>query len=238
MVIPAATEVATAFGAFHGEASRAIAAGARLAFQAPPPWAALLGGAGIVFLLHGARKRMVLAMPGGAVLGLLAAWVLVIAWSGPGAHVQGELLAISAGVGALLCAVWPPIFPLLALAIPAAVLGWHQPLADRPWLGAVAWGAVGGALGAVLREWVASLAAGGIGAAATLAGALGLLARRPIALELAGRPMVLFAAWSVLAVAGAAFHAGRAWPPPDRGGSRPGEAPHDPAVLEFPEADR
>lgn len=238
MAIPAATEFATALGAFHGEASRLIAAGARLASRAPPPWAALLGGAGIVFLLHGARRRLALALPGGAVLGLVAARVVIVAWSGPGAHVQGELLAISAGAGALLCAAWPPIFPLLALAIPGAVLGWHQPLADRPWLGALAGAAIGGALGAAMREWVASLAAGGIGAAAVLAGVFGLLARRPIAVELAERPMVLFAAWTVLAIAGAAFHAGRAWPPPDRGGSRPGEAQHGPVVRELPETDR
>lgn len=203
----------------HSEASSVISAGVKLAMKAPPPWAALLVGAGVVFLLHGARHRLVLALPGGVALGLATARLLVTALDGPGSAVQVELLWIAGGVGALVCAGWPPAFPMLALAIPGVVIGWQYPIALRPWLGAVVGGAIGAAVGATLREWVAALAAGGLGAAAILAGGCGLVAKRPIAGELADHPMALFAAWTVLAVAGAAFHAGRAWPAQRPGGS-------------------
>jgi hypothetical protein len=210
-----------ALAVLHAELSRVISAGERLALQAPPPWAALMAGVGVLFLLHGARHRVVLAVPGGAVLGLLGARIFVTVMDGPGAAVQGELLAVAAGGGALLCAGWPPIFPVLAVAIPAAVAGGVVGAAGRAWLGAAVGAAVGGGLGALLREWVACLAAGGIGGAAVVAGGLGLLAGRPIAAELGEHPMALLAAWTVLAVAGAAFHAGRAWPKP--GGAGRGE---------------
>jgi hypothetical protein len=196
----------------HTELSRLIAAGVELAVRAPPPWAALILGVGVLFLLHGARHRVVLAAPGGAALGLLAARAFVTAMDGPGAAVQSELLWISAGAGALLCAGWPPAFPVLAVALPGAAVGAMADVAGRAWLGAAVGAAAGGLAGALLREWVAALAAGGIGGAAVVAGALGLLAGRPIAAELAEHPMALLAIWAVLAVAGAAFHAGRAWP--------------------------
>lgn len=204
----------------HSEAASLIAAGARLALRAPPPWAALLLGVGVLFVLHGARNRHVLAIPGGAVLGVAIARLLVTALKGPGAAVQVELLWVSAGMGALACGGWPPLFPVLGAAVPGIAAGWLLPIAGRPWLGALA-GAVGGGLvGALAREWVASLAAGGIGAAAVIAGALGLLARQPLARSLAEHPMALLAIWTVLSVAGAAFHAGRAWP---RDRDRPAE---------------
>lgn len=193
----------------------------RLALKAPPPWAALLAAAGVLFLLHGARHRLVLAPPGGAVLGLLAARLVATALGGPGAAVQPGLLWTAAAAGAITCAAWPPIFPVLGLAIPGLLAGWLFPIAGRPWLGALAGGAVGGGLGALLREWVACLAAGGIGAAALLGGAAGLLAKRPIVGELAAHPLAVVAAWAVLTVAGAAFHAGRAWPPGRSGGAEP-----------------
>ena len=203
----------------HAEAASVISAVAKLAMKAPPPWAALLAGVGVLFLLHGARHRLVLALPGGAALGLVTARLLATALDGPGSLVQPELLWIAGGVGALVCAGWPPAFPVLALAVPGVVVGWRYPIAMRPWLGAVAGAIIGGAIGATLREWVAALAAGGLGAATILGGVLGLLARRPIAAEFAGHPMVLLAAWAVLTVAGAAFHAGRAWPAGRPGGS-------------------
>lgn len=196
----------------YAEVTRLVDAGGRLASRAPPPWAALLLGVGIVYLLHGARERHVLALPGGAVLGLLAARLAVAAMDGPGAAVQDELLWISAGVGAFACGAWPPLFPALALAVPGLALGWHLPIAGRAWLGALAAGAGGALVGALAREWVASLAAGGLGAAVAIAGALGLLARRSAGETLLEHPVALVAAWTVLAVAGAAFHAGRAWP--------------------------
>lgn len=204
----------------HAELSRILSAGVKLAVQAPPPWAALLAGIGVLFLLHGARHRIVLAGQGGAVLGLFAARAFVAVMDGPGAAVETELLAIGAGAGALLCAGWPPAFPVLALALPGAVAGGLVGLAGHAWVGVAVGALGGGALGALLREWVASLAAGGIGGAAVVAGALGLLARRPIVAELGEHPLVLLAVWAVLAVAGAAFHAGRAWP---KGGAPGGE---------------
>ncbi|HSM91737.1 MAG TPA: hypothetical protein VLT47_02560, partial [Anaeromyxobacteraceae bacterium] len=130
----------------------------------------------------------------------------------PGTPLPPAAWWAAGGVGALASAAWPPIFPPLVLAVPGALIGLQLPIAMRPWLGAVAGALAGGALGALVREWVAALAAGGIGAAALLGGAIGLLAKRPIAVELGGHPMVLLAAWSVFAVSGAAFHAGRAWP--------------------------
>lgn len=206
-----------ALATLHEELTTLIVAGARLASKAPPPWAALLLGAGIVFLLHGARHRHVLALPGGAVLGLVAARLIVNLANGPGAAVQSELLWVAAGTGALVCAGWPPLFPALALAIPGLLVGSWLPIGGRVWLGALAGGAGGGLVGALAREWVASLAAGGLGGAAALAGALGLLAKQPVGRVLRDHPMVLLAIWAILAVAGAAFHAGRAWPlHPDR----------------------
>lgn len=196
----------------HGEVARLVEAGARLAAKAPPPWAALLLGAGVVYLLHGARERHLLALPGGAVLGLLAARLFVMATDGPGAGVQEELTWISAGVGALACGAWPPLFPVLALAIPGLAIGWHLPLAGRPWLGALAGGAGLGLVGALAREWVAALAAGGLGGVAATGGAIGLLGRSSAGTTLRDHPMAVVAIWAVLAVAGAAFHAGRAWP--------------------------
>ncbi|HSN15649.1 MAG TPA: hypothetical protein VLT61_13535 [Anaeromyxobacteraceae bacterium] len=223
----------------HAEASSVITSGIRLAMKAPPPWAALLGGLGVLFLLHGARHRLVLALPGGAALGLATARILVSAMDGPGAAVQAEVLWIAGGVGALACAGWPPLFPMFALALPGALIGWQYPIAMRPWLGAVAGAAIAGGVGAMLREWVAALAAGGIGAAGILAGAFGLLGKRPMAVELAGHPMVLLAAWSVLTVAGAAFHAGRAWPAGRAGGRGPEPLqPRDDRAPGNAEADR
>lgn len=204
---------ASALALLHAELSGLVAAGVRLAALAPPPWAALLAGAGVAFAFHGARRRHLLAAPGGAVLGLLAARMALAALDRTGA-VQAELLWVAAGGGALVCAAWPPLFPVLALALPAAAAGGLAGVAGRAWLGAVLGAAVGVGLGALLREWVAALAAGGLGAAAVVAGGLGLLSRRPIVAELAERPFALVAVWVVLAVAGAAFHAGRAWPKP------------------------
>lgn len=216
----AAPVAAPTLVALHAELSALIEAAVRLSSKAPPPWAALLLGAGVVFLLHGARHRHVLALPGGAVMGLAMARVAVWAANGPGATVQAELLWIAAGAGALACAGWPPLFPVLALALPGAVIGGFLPLAGRAWLGALAFGAGAGFVGALAREWVAALAAGGLGAAGALAGALGLLSKHPIGRALGDHPMAVLAIWTILAVAGAAFHAGRAWPapkPPPRG---------------------
>jgi hypothetical protein len=230
---------APALALLHAEVSKVIAAGVKVAVQAPPPWAALLAGVGVLVLLHGARHRTVLALPGGAVLGMLVARAIVTVMDGPGAAVQLEALWVSAGVGALLCGAWPPAFPVLALALPGAVTGGLLTLVGRAWLGALAGAAVGGGFGALLREWVACLAAGGIGAAAVVAGALGLIAKRPIAAELAERPMALLAVWTVLTVAGAAFHAGRAWP--KDGARKGGEVtiqPPDPTGKDSREPDR
>jgi hypothetical protein len=200
--------------ALHGELSSLVLAGVRLASKAPPPWAALLVGAGVVFLLHGARHRHVLAIPGGAVIGLAAARLVVWALSGPAAPVQVEALWVAAGMGALVCAAWPPIFPVLALAVPGAVIGSFLPVAGRAWMGALAGAAGGGLVGALAREWVASLAAGGLGSAGAIAGAVGLLSKHAIGAALREHPMAVLAIWAILAVAGAAFHAGRAWPGP------------------------
>src|SRR5512140_2805139 len=201
----ASNAVLTALVPLHAELSELVAAGARLALRAPPPWAALLAGVGVVFMLHGARRRRVLAVPGGAALGRLAARLVVTALDGAGAAVQVEALRVAAGVGALICAAWPPLFPVLALALPGAGVGVLTGLAGRAWLGAAAGAVVGAGLGAMLREWVAALAAGGLGAAAVVAGGLGLLARRPIGAELQEHPIALLAVWAVLTVAGAAF---------------------------------
>lgn len=222
---------ATVLGLIHAEASRLTLAGAALAARTPPPWAALLAGVGLVYLLHGARNRHVLAIPGGAVLGAVAARLGAFAFGAGGAAVQPELLWVSAGAGAFACGAWPPLFPPLALAVPGLVAGWAAPLGVAPWLGALAGGAAGAAAGALMREWVAALAAGGIGAAAVIAGGLGLLARRPAGQALLGHPMALLAIWTVLAVAGAAFHAGRAWPGrgsrPPPGGLQPDRPVHE-----------
>jgi hypothetical protein len=221
----------------HGEASRLAAVGAALATRTPPPWAALLLGVGILYMLHGARNRYALAVPGGAVLGLAAARLLVLALNGPGAPVQPEILWVSAGMVALACAGWPTIFPVAAAAIPGLAVGWLLPIAGRAWLGAAA-GALGmGLLGALAREWVASLAAGGLGAAAAIVGALGLLARSPIGLALAAHPVALLAIWAVLTVAGAAFHAGRAWPSGSGRGGEPAPFQPDRPVHEGAEYD-
>ncbi|MGB8932566.1 MAG: hypothetical protein WCC48_15085, partial [Anaeromyxobacteraceae bacterium] len=95
----------------HAEASSCVSAGVALAMKAPPPWAALLAGVGVLFLLHGARSRHVLALPGGAALGLLAARLVVTALEGPEAAVSAEALWTAGAVGALACAAWPPAFP-------------------------------------------------------------------------------------------------------------------------------
>jgi hypothetical protein len=210
----AATAAVPTLALLHGEVARLVEAGARIAMKAPPPWAALLLGAGVVYLLHGARERHVLALPGGAVLGLLGARLFVAAMDGPGAAVQDELLWVCAGAGALACGAWPPLFPPLALAIPGVAIGWLLPIAGHAWLGALAGGAGGALVGALSREWVAALTAGGLGGATALAGALGLLAKLPPGRVLRDHPMAIVAVWAVLAVAGAAFHAGRAWPGP------------------------
>src|SRR5512138_409023 len=107
----AATAAVSTLELLHGEIARLVEAGARIAVKAPPPWAALLLGAGLVYLLLGARERHVLALPGGAALGLLAARLFVTAMDGPGAAVQEELLWVCAGAGALACGGWPPLFP-------------------------------------------------------------------------------------------------------------------------------
>jgi hypothetical protein len=221
--------VPSALAVLHVELSRELAAAAALALKTPPPWAALLAVGGVLFLVAGARRRWLLAGPAGAVLGLVVARLAVLALDGPGAAVQPEARWVAAGTGALLCLAWPSALPPLGLAVPGLVVGWAFPIAGRPWLGALVAALAGAGIGALLKEWVAAAAAGGVGAAALLGGALGLLARRPIATELAERPMALLAAWVIVAVAGAAFHAGRAWPPPrrDRGGDA--ISPPDPA---------
>lgn len=219
---------ASVLALLHAEASRLIGEGARLAAKAPPPWAALLGGIGVVFLLHGARNRHVLAIPGGALLGAALARLGSWAFGAAGAAVQPELLWVSAGAGAFACGAWPPLFPALAVAVPGLVAGGfvHRGGAGGGGvLGALAGGAVGGLVGALAREWVAALAAGGMGAAAVIGGGLGLLARHPIGRALLGHPMALLAIWTVLTVAGAAFHSGRAWPRP---GARPAPGPFQP----------
>ena len=224
----------------HAELAKVVNAGASLATRAPPPWAALLVGVGVLFLLHGARHRVVLALPGGAVVGLLAARAFVAAMDGPGSAVQRELLLVAAGGGALLCAGWPPIFPALALALPGAVAGAILSPVGGALPGAVVGGLAGAAIGAALREWVASMAAGGIGGAAVIGGALGLLAKRAISVELLAHPMAILAVWAVLAVAGAAFHAGRAWPRP-RSASAEGQGlgrPPERSAWDAPGADR
>lgn len=203
-----------ALASIHAELMALVAAGARLAVKAPPPWAALLLGAGIVFLLHGARHRYVLAIPGGGVLGILAARLVVSALNGPGAAVQTEILWVAGGLGALGCGGWPPIFPPLALAVPGLAIGAFLPIAGQAWLGALAWGAGGALVGLLTREWVAAMAAGALGSATAIAGGLGLLANHAIGRALLDHPMAIVAIWSILTVAGAAFHAGRAWPRP------------------------
>jgi hypothetical protein len=212
----------------HGELSKAFGEGAALAARLPPPWAALVVGVGVLFLLHGARRRTVLAVPGGAILGLVAARV-VLGWLDGPATADWRLLLVAAVAVGVLCGGWPPLFPVLALALPGALIGAALGVAGRAWLGAAVGGAAGAALGALLREWVAAISAGGIGASGVLAGAIGLLANRPVVAEATERPLALAAAWGVLAVAGAAFHAGRAWP---RGG-RAAKGSGDP--LEPPE---
>ena len=115
---------ASALALLHTEASRLIGEGARLAAKAPPPWAALLAGLGVVYLLHGARNRHVLAIPGGALLGVALARLGTWGFGAAGAAVQPELLWVSAGAGAFACGAWPPLFPALAVAAPGLVAGW------------------------------------------------------------------------------------------------------------------
>jgi hypothetical protein len=205
----------SALGTLHAALARAVSAAIGLALDAPPPWAALLLGAGLVFLLHGGRRRLPLALPGGALLGLgIARWIAALQGA-PSLALEPGVVAATAG--AFACAAATSLFPPLAAALPAAVVGAHLGVAGRAWLGAALAALAGAGVGALLREWVAAAAAGAIGAAAILGGALGLLARQPIAGELRERPWAVVALWVVLAVAGAAFHAGRAWKAPGAG---------------------
>ncbi|MFT3915601.1 MAG: hypothetical protein QM704_16250 [Anaeromyxobacteraceae bacterium] len=168
---------------------------------------------GVVALTVAGRAERVLAGLGGAAAGALGAY----AFRGGLALHLGFSASTSALAGAAMCgllsAALPRLFPFVAAAIPAAMLGLGVPIAGRPWAGALAGAAVGGLLAAAFARSVSIVLASVGGGLLLAVGGLALLERYPLAAAAASRPVVVLGVALVLAVAGTALQLERRTPP-------------------------
>ncbi len=179
--------------------------------RSPWPVSAAVVAAGLLVLLAGARARRPVAVVGAAgVAALSAQWLVARAGIVP--SIPGTTLAaIAAAVCGALSVVVPQVFPVLAGAVPAALLADLLAPTDQR-LAAVAAGAlVGGLAGVLAARPVAAVAASGVGALALAVGAAGALRETGPGRALVAHPTAILAAVAILTVAGTAFQLSRAW---------------------------
>jgi hypothetical protein len=160
---------------------------------------------GILTLTVAGRAERALAGVGGAVAGALFALVFrspIVLLSGLTLTVTVPLLA---AIGGGLSAVLPRLFPFLAVALPAGLMGVEFPIADRPWLGGLVVAVVAGVMAAFLARSVGIILVSFVGGVSLAVAGLGLLGPRPMALAVAARPLVLCGLALVLGIAGSAF---------------------------------
>ena len=173
-----------------------------------------LGAAGLWLLLDGARRRRPIAAVVGGAAGALAAAALgrwAEARLGISPPVLAAVAALAVGAGA---AAFPPLFAFAVGTLPGACLGSLLPLGGSEVAGAIAGALAGGVAATLLVAPVAAATSASLGAALLAGSALSALGPRPVGAELAARPFVLLGLVAVLAVAGAAFQARRAWQAP------------------------
>jgi hypothetical protein len=183
----------------------AVTALASRATDAGPTAGVPLCVAGALALTVAARRRRPLAVVGLAGLGVISAVLL----RGPvSLHLglsAGPAAVALAACGAIAGALYPPIFPFAAAALVGAVAGWWVPLGGRSALGAAAAALVAGLLGLALARIVTAAAASLAGGFLLALGLLASFAGRPLARELAGRPVAILGFALVAGIAGAAF---------------------------------
>jgi hypothetical protein len=190
----------------------ALGRGALVA-RALSPWiGAALALAGVAALAVGARWRRPIAGVGGAIVGALSGLALhPLVQARIGGLDRTTTIGLGAAVvgGAGLFA--PVVFPLVAGALPGALLARHVPVAGSGLYGGAIGALVGGALALAFADTVAALVASSLGAVLLGGALLALLRARPMTAELTARPFLLLAWIAILAIAGAAFQRGRAW---------------------------
>jgi hypothetical protein len=168
-----------------------------------------LAAVGIVALTVATRRRLPLAIAGGAAVGALAAVALrelAVAHFGVSPATTVILLAVA---GSAAGALAPAAFPFAVAALPGALIGAQVPLAGRAVFGAAAGALVAGVAGLALGRLVAVAFASLCGGLLVALGLLALFGGSPLARELAGRPAAVAGFAIVLAIAGVAFQAAR-----------------------------
>jgi hypothetical protein len=161
---------------------------------------------GLLALLAADRLRRPVAFLGGAGVGALAA--LSAGSSLPAAFSVTSWAWLAAAVAGVASAIAPPLFSALAGALVGAHLGSHVAVAGRPAIGTAIAAAVGAALLLVGARSAAAVLASLAGGLALGVGLLALAGGRPIAAEVAARPVVLLAFAVVTGIAGAAYQLG------------------------------
>jgi hypothetical protein len=124
------------------------------------------------------------------------------------------LAAVAALVVGAAAAAFPLLFSFAVGALPGALVGSLRPLGGSEVAGAIAGSFAGGVAAVLLAAPVAAAAAASLGAALLAGAVLSALGPRPLGRDLSARPFVLLGMVAVLAVAGAAFQARRAWQAP------------------------
>ncbi|HZZ84880.1 MAG TPA: hypothetical protein VFE30_10110 [Anaeromyxobacteraceae bacterium] len=185
------------------------------------PWPAgavlLLLGAGALAI--GARQRRAVAALGGALCGFagaqfFAAFIAPLDLAPEIAGYGGAALLLGA------CAAFPPLFLLLAGALPGALLGEHLPLAGHAWWSTAIGAALGGALGLLVPRLLAACTAAAVGAALACTGLVALSVQVPALELLVRRPFLMAGLWATITVSGAAYQLHAAW-----GGGEQGPRP-------------
>jgi hypothetical protein len=218
---PGMSALGAALAVRLGEAAEGLSHAAEAARGVGTAASAAAIVAGLLLLTVAARFRRVLAGVGGAAIGALAA----LAAHGAIASAYGLSIPLAAALGAVVLgaasALFPPVYPLAAGALPGALLGAHVPIGGRAALGAAVGGLVAGLVALAFATPIGIAVASFVGGLAIGLGLVGVLSRHAVGLALAAHPFALLAVAVVLGVAGSAFQLGRGEPraralaPPD-----------------------
>jgi hypothetical protein len=184
------------------------------------PAGAVLLLAGAWLLLDGARRPRALGAVGGAAAGALAV-LAAQGWLGEHLPAASSWAGVAAGAvgGAVAGGLLPPAFLFAVGALPGGVLASVVEVGGSRLAGLLLGAAALGSVSVFAGRATRALAAGTIGALASGAAGLALLGAwggRPLAEELAGRPLLLVGWLLVVGVAGAARHLAAAGSAPAR----------------------
>lgn len=160
---------------------------------------------GILALTVVGRAERALAGLGGAAAGALFALAFhsrldLMVGLGP-----AKAVPLFALIGGAVSAIIPRLFPFLAIALPAGLVGVEFPIAGRPWLGGLVVAVVAGLIAAVFARGAGIILVSFVGGLALTVAGVGLIGEHHLAASIDSRPLVLCGFAIVLGIAGSAY---------------------------------